>query len=266
MSSLAASSCRPATRTWWCWPGTFIKGWNPPRGFGGNFRNSRSYWWQAITSFIYRRRALLGRRFSPLGPALILRLVGHAVLGLQRLLIEQEQIVCDRHQLRLRLFGHQARRPRLLLPQFVLDLVEHLFRFPSSPVQLHDHPGRQVHFVGQELVLLAGLRVGVIDKAHQMSCARPNAPVLGHSVVAHVGRVPRYALNPVEDHVLFHPTDEIDGALLAAALPAGKVDALLVIEDDDALALGHPCLSPLGLTRLSALMSCSCRPWAAARC
>src|ERR1017187_6440356 len=78
-----------------------------------------------------RRRAFLGRRFSPLGPALILRLVGHAVLGLERLLIEQEQIVRDRHQLRLRLLGHQARRPSLLLPQFVLDLVEHLFRFPS---------------------------------------------------------------------------------------------------------------------------------------
>src|ERR1039458_4137928 len=53
-----------------------------------------------------RRRALLGRRFRPLDPALILRLVDHAVLGLQHLLIEQEQIVCDRHQLRLRLFGH----------------------------------------------------------------------------------------------------------------------------------------------------------------
>src|SRR5450759_2998231 len=81
-----------------------------------------------------RRRALLGRGFRPLGPALVLRLVGYAVLGLQRLLIEQEQIVRDRHPLRLRLFGHQARRPRLLLPQFVLDLIEHLFRFPSSAV------------------------------------------------------------------------------------------------------------------------------------
>src|SRR5450759_2349570 len=84
--------------------------------------------------WVARRRALLGRRFRPLGPALILRLVGRAVLGLQRLLIEQEQSVRDRHQLRLRLFGHQARRPRLLLPQFVLDLIEHLFRFPSSAV------------------------------------------------------------------------------------------------------------------------------------
>src|ERR1035438_5796672 len=84
--------------------------------------------------WVARRRALLGRRFRPLDPALILRLVDHAVLGLQHLLIEQEQIVCDRHQLRLRLFGHQARRPRLLLPQFVLDLIEHLFRLDRKSV------------------------------------------------------------------------------------------------------------------------------------
>ena len=126
---------------------------------------------------------------------MILCLIGHAVLGLERLLIEQEQIVRDRHQLRLRLFGHQARRPGLLLAQLVLDLVEHLFRFPSSAVQFHDHPGRQVHFVGQELVLLAGLRVGVRDQAHPMAGARPHAPILGHPVVARVRRVTRDALS-----------------------------------------------------------------------
>src|SRR5664280_3713045 len=83
-----------------------------------------------------------------------------------------------------------------------------------------------------------------------MSFARPHAPVLGHPVVTRVGRVARNVLNPVEDHVLFHPTDEIEGALLAAALPVGKVDARLVIDDEDALALGHALPQALGLDPL----------------
>ena len=83
-----------------------------------------------------------------------------------------------------------------------------------------------------------------------MSFPRPHAPILGHPVVARVGRVARNALNPVEDHILFHPTDEIDGALLAAALPVGKVDARLVIDDEDALALRDTLPQALGLDPL----------------
>ena len=84
-----------------------------------------------------RRRAFLGRRFRPPGPALILRLVGHAVLGLDRLLIEQEQIVCDRHQLRCaslatRLVAHAFFSPNLFLIWSNTFSASHRRRYNST--------------------------------------------------------------------------------------------------------------------------------------
>ena len=74
----------------------------------------------------------------------------------------------DRHQLRLRLLGHQARGSRFLFIEFVLDLIKHFLRFPPPPIQLHDYSGRQVQLISQELILLTGFGVRIIDDAQQV--------------------------------------------------------------------------------------------------
>src|SRR5215471_2068114 len=80
-----------------------------------------------------------------------------------------------------------------------------------------------------------------------MAIPTHHAPIFGHSTVARIGSIHAHALQPIKNHVLFNSADEIEGTLLAAALPVSQVDSGLVINHENALSLGHPLPKSLGL-------------------
>src|SRR6267378_765398 len=71
---------------------------------------------------------------EPLAAAFIFGMVGDLMAGLQGLLVKQEQIVGEHHEMSLGGPGHQAGGPGLLLAQLILQLIEDLFHVPAPPV------------------------------------------------------------------------------------------------------------------------------------
>src|SRR5260221_5502044 len=80
-----------------------------------------------------------------------------------------------------------------------------------------------------------------------MAITTHDPSVLGHAMVARIGSVHGHPLQPIKDHVLFDPAEEIKRTLLATTFPETQVDGCFVINDEDALSLPHPLAQSLGL-------------------
>jgi hypothetical protein len=66
--------------------------------------------------------------------ALIFGLVVNIMAILQGRFVEQEQIVGERQEERLRLPAHLARGPSLFSAQLVFEFIKHLLHIPAPPV------------------------------------------------------------------------------------------------------------------------------------
>lgn len=132
----------------------------------------------------------------PLAAALIFGLVLHCVPQFERLFIQQQQIVGDRQQMRLRLLGFQTRGPSLLFAQLVFQLIEDLLHVPATAIEFGEHARRQIRLVGQKLLSLAGDRIDIADQAQTMAVAGFDPHVFLPATIARVGCVPRPTLLP----------------------------------------------------------------------
>ena len=196
-------------------------------------------------------------------PALVFGVVDDAVALLQYLLVEQEQIVGQPQELRLRRPGSQTRGPRLGFAQFVFERVEDLLNVPAPPVEFGQHAGRQIRFVGQKFKRLAPRRIQITDQAQRMTGAGFDPHVFHGPMIAPIGAIPSGAFHPLQNLVFLGAAQETDRTFVPAAPPAVEINPGLVVNEQHAPALGR-VLAQTG--RLSALMSCSCPPSPAARC
>ena len=78
-----------------------------------------------------------------------------------------------------------------------LDLVEDLLPLPTVPVQFHNHAGRQIRFVGQELVGLPAHRIEVGDDSQRDPLAGHHPTVRLDAVIAGIVPVPVPIADPV---------------------------------------------------------------------
>ena len=79
----------------------------------------------------------------PLATALVFGLVLHCVADGEHLLIQQQQIVSDRQQVRLRLLGLRTRGRGLLFAGFVFQFVEDLLHVPAAAIKFGEHARRK---------------------------------------------------------------------------------------------------------------------------
>ena len=96
----------------------------------------------------------------------------------------------------------------------------------------------------------AALRLGAINDPHRPARPRHDPPVLGHAAVALVLAIHHPVLQPVLDPAFLGPAQDLHGALVAAAFPAGEVDAGRVMDEEPAPAFGHGMAPAAGFEAL----------------
>ena len=116
-------------------------------------------------------------------------------------------------------------------------------------------PHREIHFVCQKLLRFIRPRIRVEHDPNQVHLAGLDSSVLCHSVISLIGSNVIHPSEPVLDHVIIGSAQKIHGALLTESFQVIETDAGFVIPDGRILIpLGASSRSPLGLSRLSALM------------